>query len=212
MDSTNLFVLDDLSLIRCGIRHQLKDEENIKVVGEASTYKEAIHFLNENEGLVDILIMDARFSQCCGLETMKKLLKNNLHLKILVFTDEQNKIDITAMLKAGALGYVLKEDSAELIDAINSIARGNNYYSYNISVKMVNLFLNKEKATVNKLSTRESEVLTRIATGETNKIVGANLNISYRTVETHRRNILGKLSVKNTAEMINYAFTHKLIA
>ena len=212
MDSIKILVLDDLSLIRAGIKHQLKSETNIEIVGEASTCKEALHFLKENEHLVDVLVMDIKFVECCGIEASKDIMKENKDLKILVFTQEQDEIYITKMVKNGALGYVLKEDANELVPAINMIAKGNNYYSYNVSVKMVNLFLNKDKPKKTILSNRESEILSHIAYGETNKIVGKKLNISSRTVETHRRNIIGKLSVKNTAEMISYAFSNQLIA
>jgi len=117
------------------------------------------------------------------------------------------------MLKAGALGYVLKEAGTdELISAIKTVANGQKYYSNEVSVTMINSLMSDNKSKDSQLSERELEVLAHIATGKTNKKIGEKLCISGRTVETHRRNILEKLDVKNTAEMIRYAIENKIIA
>jgi two-component system response regulator NreC len=212
METIKILVLDHLSLIHAGIRYQLKDEENIEVAAEASTCDEALQFLETNKNLVDILIMDVKFAESCAVDFARDIVENYNHLKIIVFTQEENKDFIIRMIKVGAMGYISKKDPGELIAAINVISNGDKYYSYNISVKIVNLFLDKKTPTNTKLSLREIEVLTYLAIGETNKIVGKKLNISSRTVETHRRSILEKLSVKNTVELIRYALEHKLVA
>ena len=119
---------------------------------------------------------------------------------------------ITSMMKAVATGYILKEaNTSELIMAINTVASGKKYYSNEVSVAMINSLMSKDNSKGNDLSEREVEVLKYIAAGDTNKEAGEKLFISPRTVETHRRNILSKLDVKNTAEMLKYAYQHQLI-
>jgi DNA-binding NarL/FixJ family response regulator len=119
---------------------------------------------------------------------------------------------ISNMLKAGALGYILKESNkTDLIEAVKSVASGKKYYSNEVSVTLINSLMTGSQNKDKELSERELEVLTYIASGNTNNEIGEKLFISGRTVETHRRNILSKLDVKNTAEMIKYAIKNNLV-
>ena len=119
---------------------------------------------------------------------------------------------IMNMLKAGALGYILKETGvSELVSAIKTVADGQKYYSNEVSVTMINSLMSENKSASSELSEREIEVLGHIAKGFTNKEAGDKLCISGRTVETHRRNILSKLDMRNTAEMIRYAIENQLV-
>jgi two-component system invasion response regulator UvrY len=157
MKTIKILVLDNLSIIHSGIRHELKDEENIEIVAETTTFDEALQFLETNKNLVDILIMDVKFAESCGVDFAKEIVENYSHLKIIVFTQEENKDFIIRMKKIGAMGYISKKDPSELITAINVISKGDNYYSYSISVKMVDLFLNEKTQTNTKLSLSEKK-------------------------------------------------------
>src|SRR5690606_32960147 len=131
--------------------------------------------------------------------------------KVLALTMHTEGSYIENMLSAGALGYILKESGQEeLITAIKTVAEGKKYFSNEVSVTMINSLMNKP-AEKEPLSDREKDVLKLIAMGKTNKEAGEILYISTRTVETHRRNILGKLEIENTAEMIQYAIKNKII-
>ena len=108
--------------------------------------------------------------------------------------------------------YILKESNKnDLIEAIKSVATGKKYYSNDVSVALINSLMTSDQNKDNELSERELEVLTYISSGLTNNEIGEKLFISGRTVETHRRNILSKLDVKNTAEMIRYAIRNNLV-
>ena len=213
MKTTRLLLADDHLIIRDGIKLMLKKNSELEIVGEASNGEEVIEFLRENFDAVDVILMDINMPTMNGIEATQVITKEFPHIKILALTMHAEETYITNMLKAGALGYILKESgSSELVAAINSVAGGEKYYSNDVSVTMINALMNDDKPKVSQLSSREEEVLSHIATGATNKEVGDMLCISGRTVETHRRNILGKLDVKNTAEMIRYAIENDLIA
>jgi DNA-binding NarL/FixJ family response regulator len=212
MDTINILIADEQNLTRQGIKHVLKDEKSMQVVGEVNSCKAAIEYLEQNANNISVIVMDLKFSKGCGKDVAKNFLKKYKHINILAFTNNLNEYSILSTIKTGALGYVLKDDSSELASAVKTVAKRNKYLSQGASVKMMNFILNEKKNKSPKLSNREHEVLTCIADGETNKEVGSVLSISSRTVETHRRNILKKLGVKNTVEMVRYAINHKLIA
>ena len=116
------------------------------------------------------------------------------------------------MIDAGAMGYVLKDSSRDnLIEAIKTVYKNEKYYSSKISMKLINHLFNEDKKTESELSQREIQILKSISRGHTNKEIAKQLCSSSRTVETHRRNIIRKLNVKNTAKLISHAVSEGLI-
>ena len=213
METIKLMVVDDHLIIRDGIKLMLKKNSNYEVVSEASNGKEAISFLYGNPGKIDVVLMDINMPIMNGIEATEEITEKFKDVKVLGLTMHAEETYITSMLKAGALGYILKESGTEeLMMAIDAVSVGQKYYSNEVSVTMINSLMSEDKTKSSKLSDREIEVLTNIAKGLTNKEVGNMLCISGRTVETHRRNILGKLEMKNTAEMIRYAIQENLVA
>ena len=207
-----LLLADDHLIIRDGIKLMLKKSSEFDIVAEASNGKEVIEYLNANPNTVDVVLMDINMPEMNGIEATQFIAEHFKSVNILALTMHAEETYITSMLKAGALGYILKESgTSELVSAIKSVASGQKYYSNEVSVTMINALMNGEKSTSSVLSERETEVLGHIAEGSTNKEVGEKLNISGRTVETHRRNILGKLELRNTAEMIRYAIENNLV-
>jgi DNA-binding NarL/FixJ family response regulator len=211
MDKIKLLLADDHQIIRNGIKLMLKKYPEFEVVSEASTGTEVINFLASNSDGIDVVLMDITMPGLSGIEATELITAKYKNIKILALTMHSEETYITNMIKAGALGYILKEASTnELVNAIKNVALGKKYYSNEVSVAMINSLMNKDNSEGTELSERELEVLKYIAGGDTNKEAGEKLFISPRTVETHRRNILSKLDVKNTAEMIKYAFQHNL--
>ncbi len=213
MSTIKLLLADDHLIIRDGIKLMLKKNPEFEIVAEASNGKEVINYLTNNSDSIDVVLMDINMPEMNGIDATEFIAENFKNVNVLALTMHAEETYITSMLKVGALGYILKESGTdELISAIKVVASGQKYYSNEVSVTMINSLMNGEKPKSSALSERETEVLGYIAGGSTNKEVGDILCISGRTVETHRRNILSKLEVRNTAEMIRYAIENNLVA
>ncbi|PCI95875.1 MAG: DNA-binding response regulator [Flavobacteriales bacterium] len=213
METIKILLADDHLIIRDGIKLMLKKNLNFKIVAEAANGGEVIQYLHDNPKSIDVVLMDINMPTMNGIEAAKIILEKFSDVKVLALTMHAEESYITNMLKAGALGYILKESrTEELVSAIKSVARGEKYYSNEVSVTLINSLMNGDKPKESELSDREAQVLSHIATGLTNKEVGEILYISGRTVESHRRNIMGKLDLRNTAEMIRYALENEIVA
>jgi DNA-binding NarL/FixJ family response regulator len=212
MKKIKILLADDHGIIRDGIKLMLNKSPELEIVAEANNGQEVIDYLEENAKSIDVILMDINMPVMNGIEATQKISETYPDINILALTMHIEETYISNMLKAGALGYILKESNKdELIDAIKSIASGKKYYSNEVSVTLINSLMSDSKDKDKELSDREIEILSLIASGNTNKEIGEKLFISGRTVETHRRNILSKLEVKNTAEMIKYAIQNKLV-
>jgi DNA-binding NarL/FixJ family response regulator len=213
MDAIRVLIADELSIVRLGVISMFNKQNDFNVVGEVGSFKDVISYLNNNHNSVDVILMDVKFTESCGIITTKTILETNKDAKIIALTSEQKESTIFNMINAGVQGYVLKEEANELLDAIREVAKGNKYYSKKVSIIMISSLINGCRANINyKISRREKEILIHVANGKSNKEVAGSLDISCRTVETHRRNIMRKLSLKNSAEMVRYAITNKLVA
>jgi DNA-binding NarL/FixJ family response regulator len=212
MKKIKILLADDHGIIRDGIKLMLNKSPELEIVAEANNGQEVIDYLAKNAKSIDVILMDINMPVMNGIEATQKISEIYSDINILALTMHIEETYISNMLKAGALGYILKESNKEeLIDAIKSIASGKKYYSNEVSVTLINSLMSDDKDKDKELSEREIEILSFIASGNTNREIGEKLFISGRTVETHRRNILNKLEVKNTAEMIKYAIQNKLV-
>jgi DNA-binding NarL/FixJ family response regulator len=213
MEPYRILLADDHVLIRQGIRKILSDMPDTQVVGEANDGVEAIALIKEL--VPDLAILDIGLPQVSGIEAAREIKKVLPHIKILILTMHKNKEYLYHALAAGAQGYLLKEDSdEELFAAIETIRNGAIYVtkalSEFISTGLSSLLVGVERTTPSVLTMREREILKLIAEGNTNTKIAATLHISIRTVETHRANIMNKLSVKNTAELVRYVVQNGL--
>jgi DNA-binding NarL/FixJ family response regulator len=214
MKEIKVLLADDHLIIRDGIRYMLKGSKNIKVVAEASNGTDVIQYLERNQDTVDLVLMDINMPRLNGIDATEIITKRFSNVKVLALTMHAEESYIMSMVKAGALGYILKESSKEeLFHAIEMVSEGKKYYSNDVSVTMINSIMEEDKKPVSaEISEREQEVLALIIDGLTNIEIGKSLHISNRTVESHRRNILQKLDVKNTAELVRYAIKNNLVA
>jgi two-component system nitrate/nitrite response regulator NarL len=208
-----LLLVDDHALVREGIRSSLIRYPFIAVVGEAANGKEAVRKCKELRP--DIVLMDLNMPEMSGLEATPLIRKNCPKTKIIVLTVHDTKEYVFQLLRSGAHGYVTKDTSPEeLVRAIESVARGDSFFSPSVS-RILHDFVQStnEAAEPNEepISGREKEVLQMIAGGKTSKEVASHLNLSTRTVETYRVRLKRKLKARNLAELLNHAREQQLL-
>lgn len=210
MTAIKLIIADDHELFRNGLAELLRKHDDIQIVKSVGDGLEFIELINSPLD-ADIVLLDITMPTMDGFEVLKELKNLNSNIKPIVISMHDDGNYIAKCAKMGAYGYLLKNtDESELIFAIRSVAKGKKYFSAEISEKMIN-FMSEQSISENILSNKENEVLGLIAKGLTTKEIAAKLFVSSRTIETHRANILKKLEVKNTAELIKKAAKMNLI-
>ena len=206
--SINILIAEDHQILRQTLKLALESENGFKVVGEASDGREAVKLsssLNPN-----VVLMDVSMPALNGVEACRQIISENDKTKILALSVYTDKRYVERMLKAGATGYIVKDCSMEeLCDAIEIVAQGKTYLSPDIANVVVSGFLNPEqaigKSTTSALTHREMEVVQLIAEGCTTKEIAAQLFVSVKTIETHRRQIMIKLQLGSIAELTKFA-------
>ncbi|MFZ5552159.1 MAG: response regulator [Bacteroidota bacterium] len=207
-----LLLVDDHKIIRDGIRSLLSSSSEIEISGECEDGDEVEAFLKDTP--VDVILMDINMKRMNGIDATEYIMKKFPGTRILALSMHNEEVYIAKILKAGALGYILKNTGKEeLIEAINKVNGQENYFSKEVSDIMMSKYLKTQKKsntsksliTLEELTKREIEILKLIATEMTNTEIGEKLFISSRTVDTHRRNLLQKLQVKNTAGLVRFA-------
>lgn len=210
MNEIKLIIADDHELFRNGLAELLRKHDDIKIVESVGDGLELMELVN-NQFDADIVLLDITMPNRDGFGVLKELKALNSAMKPIVISMHDDGNYIAKCAKMGAYGYLLKNtDESELIVAIRSVANGKKYFSAEISEKMIN-FMSEQSVSADILSNKETEVLGLIAKGLTTKEIAAKLFVSSRTIETHRANILKKLEVKNTAELIKKAAKINLI-
>jgi DNA-binding NarL/FixJ family response regulator len=207
-----LVLADDHQMFVDGLKSLLEDEKELCVVGEAKNGLEVLEICDREP--VDIVIMDINMPLMDGIQTSRELSKRHPPVKILGLSMYNDRDYISDILKAGALGYVLKNTGKEcLLNAIFTLQSGSNYLSEEVSKTLLSSFIKNAPGgqSIEKLSDREKEVLGCIASGLTTHEIAEKLFISKNTVETHRKNLLYKLKARNTAELVNKAYKQRLI-
>jgi two-component system response regulator NreC len=211
-----ILIADDHTILRAGLRSLLDMASNFEVVGEVDNGKDAI--LHAGQLKPDLLLTDLSMPKSNGTEAIQRIKNRYPEIKILVLTVHKTEEHVHAALKAGADGYMLKDDSSEdLMNAINNILSGKTHLSPGICNEVVMGYLadpGKEKisSSIDQLTTREREVMKLIAEGYRNKDVAEYLSISIKTVEKHRANMMKKLDIHSTSSITSYAIKNGLVA
>ena len=218
MDIIKVLIADDHKLYREGIKSLLEDDKDIHISIEVSSGAEILEKLVNNP--IDIILMDIDMPDMNGIEATKVVKEHYPDTRILILSMYDDLEFILDVLKAGASGYLLKSsESLDLIGAIKALALGSCFYSEKISNKLCDYLnqVNQVAAPVihtsdkPSLTKREQEILELIGKEYTNQEIAEELFISTNTVFTHRKNLMKKLSVRNTAGLIRYASKYGII-
>jgi DNA-binding NarL/FixJ family response regulator len=219
MSATIRVVLtDDHVFVRDGIKSLLENEANIIVVGEATDGLEALKVVEEVKP--DLLILDIRMPNLTGIEVVEKLRAQGNLVKIVMLSMHESEEYVLKSIKAGADGYLLKGSSKEeFLKAVHTVANGGKYFSGDISSILIGQLSNpaaliETKQTLDEetmITKREKEILKLLLSGKGNKEIAEALDISKRTAEVHRFNLMKKLKVKNLMELSNKATEFSLL-
>jgi two-component system, NarL family, response regulator NreC len=204
-------VVDDHAVVRAGIKLLLDREDDIEVVGEAGTAKDAVFRARALKP--DVILLDLVMPGESGIDALPKLLKESPETKVLVLSMQDDPQYVREAFAAGAAGYVLKEAAdEEVVAAVREIADGGRYVHPALGARLVAAEAQERAAAeADPLSDREREILRLLALGHTNQEIAQMLYISVRTAETHRSHIMQKLGLSTRAELVRYALSHGLL-
>jgi two-component system response regulator NreC len=206
---------DDHMIIRDGLRALLERQPDMKVVAEADNGRTALKHVKELSP--DVVIMDIGMRELNGIDATRQIVKISPGVKVLALSMYSDKRFIKGMLKAGASGYMLKDSAfKELIDAIRVIVDNKTYISPSIASIVMNDYLRnspeKDGSTRSLLTSRELEVLQLLAEGKSAKQIALSLNLSIKTIESHRNKVMQKIDVNNIADLTKYALREGIIS
>lgn len=210
MGSIRILLADDHPVVRSGIKGLLERAGDIKVIGEASTGKEALEMTKELSP--DILLLDMELPDMKGVEVARQLRDSEASVKILVLSAHDNPLFINGLMEIGACGYLLKEEAPQvIIDAVRGVARGEEgWVSRGVAAHMFARLRGEEDENV-KFTRREMDVLRLVTEGKTNQNIAALLGVSEKTVEKYLYEIFNKLGVSSRTEAAVYAVREGLV-
>lgn len=208
----SVLIVDDHRLIRDGMRSNLEKDENVLEIFEAENAQDAIYMVSTNP--IDVVVMDINLPDLNGMEATRQILQLHPQLKVLGLTMHIGKPYVMGMMQAGATGFLTKMCSAkELSHAIHRIYSGSTYMCEEVMDIVREIAIDppqKQEQDKNNLTRRESQILKLIADGMKNNKIAELLNISTRTVEKHRKNIIDKTGVRTIAELTKLSIKHGL--
>lgn len=207
MKATKILIVDDHPMVIEGISALLKDEESVSVIGSATTAAAALKFVKQNE--TDVVLLDINLPDQSGLDVCKHISEKHVNTRVIAVSNQSLPSYIQKITEYGGSGYLLKNTTKEeLLQAIEMVMLGKEYFSHEIVRAMREQKQTGEDITITR---REKEILALIADGNTNGEIADKLFISTSTVDTHRKNLIEKLKVNNTASLIKKAAQLKLI-
>jgi len=202
LEPVHIMLVDDHPLVRDGLRARLEAVTHLRVVAEADSGAEALALAGSTR--IDLVLMDITMRDGSGIEATARLYANYPDIAVLILSMHDKLEYVTQAMQAGARGYVLKDaPGKDIVLAIDTVMAGGIYYSAAVARQLA-----RPAAQDNQLTSREQEVLRHIANGESNKQIAKALDLSVRTVETHRLNIKRKLGIEGQAELIKFAVQH----
>lgn len=218
MRTIKILIADDHQIIRTGVQLMLKNQTKISFeVFEVSDGNEVLKVYKNEK--IDIILMDINMKYVNGIEATKEVLKYDPSSKIIMLSMNNEMHIIESALKAGAHGFLLKDSGMEeLLNAIKTVYFGEHYYCNEVSLKLLHKqtnkrkdFFNQKKSNLVKITTREYEILNLVTKEFTNDEIANELEISKRTVESHRKNMISKFGLRNTAGLVHYAVKNGLV-
>lgn len=214
MKQTRILIADDHEVVRRGLRALLEMRPDWEVCGEAVTGRQAVEEVRRLAP--DIVIMDISMPEMNGLEATRQISKMSLKTQTLILSVHDSEQLAHEALEAGARGYVLKSDAGrELLDAVEALCQHKPFFTARVSEMVLEGYLKGgaeiNKEALNPLTAREREIVQLLAEGKSNKEIADLLEISVKTVETHRSHIMSKLNLHSLSDLVRYAVRNQLV-
>ena len=216
MSALRILLADDHPLMQQGIRSVLESQSGWTVCGEAGNGREAVAMAKRLSP--DVAVLDITMPELNGLEAARQIRRETPSVEVLILTMHDSDALVAGALEAGARGCILKSDSSRLlVAAVEAVAQRKPFFAGKVAEVVMGASLKAEDleegavAMHHRLSAREREVVQLVAEGRTNKEIATKLNISVKTVDAHRTNIMRRLSLHSAAELVRYAIRNKII-
>jgi len=212
--SIRILIVDDHGIVREGLRSLIGQQEGMEIVGEAVTGKEAVELADKL--MPDVVLMDVSMPVLNGVEAARQIIKGDSGAKVLALSAYCNKRFVADMLKAGVSGYVLKDCmTEELVRAIGTVMAGERYLSTRVAGIVIDQYVHGKDAkgegiALDKLTSKEREILQLVAEGHATKEIARMLNLSIKTVDGRRREVMHKLNMSSVAELTKFAIREEL--
>lgn len=203
---------DDHALVRAGMRSLLGGMSDVQVVGEASSGEEALQIAESEHP--DVVLMDIAMKGMTGLDAAARMRERHPSVRVIILSMHSGEEYVLQALRAGAVGYLLKDAATgELELALRSVMRGESWFSPAVSRQVVEGYVQRVggEATAEVLTPRQREVLRLVAGGKSTKEIAYDLNLSVKTVETHRAQIMERLGIRDVAGLVRYALRTGLV-
>ncbi len=212
MSTIRLLLVDDHAILRDGLRALLSYYPDVEVVGEAEDGLQAIQAVDSLSP--DVVLMDIAMPGMNGLEATRRIRQSHPDTRILVLTQYDDQRYVLPFVRAGVSGYVIKRAlGSDLINAVRTVAKGDSFLYPSVASTVLEELRQPsgaDRETASPLTSREEEILRRVAAGETSRQIARALKLSAKTVEWHRGNLMNKLGLRSVAELVRYAIEHGL--
>jgi DNA-binding NarL/FixJ family response regulator len=216
MEPLRLLVADNHEIVRIGLRSLFEQQPGWQIAGEACDGREAVAKAKELKP--DVTVLDIGMPSLNGLEATRQMLKQDSRAKVLILTTHDSDPLIHEVLDAGARGYVLKSDAGrDLVSAVDAVRRNKTFFTAKVAQMVLDGYLGKKSKPADgesprsRLTPRQREIVQLLAEGKSSKEVAVGLNLSVKTVETHRANIMRRLECHSVSELVRYAIRNGII-
>jgi DNA-binding NarL/FixJ family response regulator len=214
MNPIRILLADDHALVRAGIRSLLEKIPNVEVVGEAGTGRQALEMVKTR--LPNLVFMDIAMAELGGLEALPRITKDFPGVRVIILSAHANEEYVIRALRSGAAGYMLKDSArAELELAITSVSEGKTYLNPSISRPVIDSYLERvggPLSPLEQLTPRQREILQLIAEGKNTKDIASDLDISVKTIESHRLQLMERLNIHDIPGLVRYAIRTGLVS
>jgi DNA-binding NarL/FixJ family response regulator len=213
MTSLRVVIVDDHAVVRRGVRALIESQPGWEVAGEAASGREAVEMAKRLQP--DIVVMDLSLPELNGLDATRQVVKESPRSEVLVLTMHHSEELARNVLQAGARGYVLKSDADQsLIAAIESLRQHKPFLTSTVTEFVLDDYLNRTDDVAANHATvtpREREIIQLLAEGRSNKETASTLNVSVKTIEAHRANIMRKLRLRSASDLVRYAIRNRIV-
>ena len=210
MKKIRILLADDHVMVRQGFKLILAAQPDMEIVGEADNGREAVELAGKLHP--DVVVMDVAMPDLNGIEATRRLIASSPRTRVLALSMHKDSVYVREILRAGARGYLLKDAfDRDLLSAVRAVAGGEGYLSPTVSDAVLTDYRRHVTDPLDRLSSREREVLQLIAEGKTNKEIATALKLSVYTVDAHRGRIMEKLNLHSVGELVRFAVRHGLV-